>query len=100
MNDGDGTKCSEEGDSTDDTLAYDDDECRVHWAHLVMYIACSNFFRITLKETVDDTLTYNDAREVIDIYQEWQEGHILVCNVNDIIVGKCIISCVSFKMMR
>ena len=30
MNDGDGTKCSEEGDSTDDTLAYDDDECRVH----------------------------------------------------------------------
>ena len=26
MNNGDGTKCSEEGDSTDDTLAYDDDK--------------------------------------------------------------------------
>ena len=63
MNDGDGTKCSEESESTDDALAYDDDELLVRRAIQVLPLHFERY-------TVDNTLPHDYTREVIDVSLE------------------------------
>ena len=63
MNGGDGTKISEESESTDETLAYDDDKSSALSYSHCMKILLAHIFE---RDTADDTLAHDYAREVID----------------------------------